>query len=257
MIDVIPNDSPLGDSIHDYHAALQEALDRTPLGQVEGIARAMLVAYDRGGRVLVCGNGGSAATATHMACDLAKNTAVEGVPRLRAHALTDNAALIMALANDLGYDTIFAEQLLSLPVGREDLVVAISGSGNSANVLAAIRVAREAGARTVGLTGMGGGRLAGLVDAALVVPSNEMEIVEDVHLAVNHMLTRALRLTLLARAAAGRTLTHPAGPPGARATPIPLPPQGTNGRAAPPSPAAGETGWRPERGRGATEREGW
>ncbi len=209
MIDVIPGDSMLGDAIHDYHAALQGALDRTPLGQVEGIAREVLAAYDRGGRILTCGNGGSAATATHMACDLAKNTAVEGAPRLRALALTDNAALIMALANDLGYDAIFAEQLRGLPVGREDLVVAISGSGNSPNVLAAVRVARDAGARTAGLTGMGGGQLAGLVDAALVAPSNEMEIVEDVHLAVNHMLTRALRLTLSRRVA---SLTSHASP---------------------------------------------
>ncbi len=201
MIDVTPGTPALGDAIHDYHAALQEALDRTPLGQVESIAWEMLAAYDRGGHIFVCGNGGSAATATHMACDLAKNTAVEGMPRLRALALTDNAALIMALANDLGYDAIFAEQLRGLPVGREDLVVAISGSGNSPNVLAAIRVARDAGARTAGLTGMGGGQLAGLVDAALVVPSDEMEIVEDVHLAVNHMLTRALRLAFRRRVA--------------------------------------------------------
>jgi len=207
MIDVTPNDSPLGDSIHDYHAALQGALDRTPLGQVEGIAREMLAAYDRGGLILVCGNGGSAATATHMACDLAKNTAVEGMPRLRALALTDNAALIMALANDLGYDAIFAEQLRGLPVGRKDLVVTISGSGNSPNVLAAVRVARDARARTAGLTGMGGGHLAGLVDAALVVPSDEMEIVEDVHLAVNHMLTRALRLAFRRRVAS--LTSHP------------------------------------------------
>ncbi len=248
MIDVPPDDSPLGDAIHDYHAALREALGRTLLGQVEGIAREMLAAYDRGGRILACGNGGSAATATHMACDLAKNTAVEGVPRVRALALTDNAALITALANDLGYDAIFAEQLRGLPVGREDLVVAISGSGNSANVLAAIGVARDVGARTAALTGMGGGRLAGLVDAALVVPSDEMEIIEDVHLAVNHMLTRALRLILLQRAASARTLAQPSHR--AREIPAPLP-HGASGRAVVPAPAVREKAW------GPTEQEGW
>lgn len=201
MIDFTLGSASLGDTLDAYRAAVQVTLERLPMDQVRRVAQEMLAAYDRGGRVIACGNGGSAATASHMACDLAKNTAVEGAPRLRAYALTDNAALIMALANDMGYDAVFAEQLLGLPVGPEDLVVAISGSGNSPNVLAAIATARAAGARTVGLTGMGGGQLAALADVALVVPSDEMEVIEDVHLMVNHALTVALRGALRARVA--------------------------------------------------------
>ncbi len=191
----------LGDAVGQYRAALQQALDRLSLDMVQAVAREVLAAYDRGGRVYVFGNGGSASTASHMACDLAKNTAVPGLTRLRVQALTDNMALLSALANDDGYDAVFAEQLLLAPIARGDLAIAISGSGNSPNVLAGIAAAAAAGARTAALTGMGGGRLAPLVDVALVAPSDAMEIIEDVHLMVNHAVTGAIRATLWSRAA--------------------------------------------------------
>ncbi len=197
MIDVM-----LGEVVRDYRAALARALDRLSLEGVRSIAREILAAHDRGGRIYVFGNGGSAATASHMACDLAKNTCAadaEGVPPLRVHALTDNTALISALANDLGYEAIFAEQLRQAPVGARDLAIAISGSGNSPNVLNAVAVAAASGARTVGLTGMGGGALASAVDLALIAPSDSMEIIEDLHLVVNHAVTSAIRAALCAR----------------------------------------------------------
>ncbi len=198
----------LGEVVRDYRVTLQEALDQLSLEGVQSIAREILAARDRGGRVYVFGNGGSAATASHMACDLVKNTAGAGAsrdggaPRLRVQALTDNMALLSALANDLGYEAVFAEQLLQAPVTASDLAIAISGSGNSLNILNAVDVAVAAGARTVGITGLGGGRLAPAVDVALVVPSDSMEIVEDVHLMVNHAVTSAIRAVLSARVTA-------------------------------------------------------
>jgi len=195
-------DVTLGEVVRDYRAALQQALDRLSMETLHSIAREILATHDRGGRIYVCGNGGSAATASHMACDLAKNTGAEGVPHLRVHALTDNTALMSALANDIGYEAIFSEQLRQAPVAAADLVIAISGSGNSPNVLNAVAVATAAEARTIGLTGMGGGRLAPLVDLALIVPSDVMEIVEDAHLMVNHAVACAIRAALSTRVAA-------------------------------------------------------
>ncbi len=194
-------DSTLGEVVRDYRAALQQTLDHLSMETVQSIAREILSAYDRGGRIYVCGNGGSAATASHMACDLAKNTAVADLPRLRVHALTDNTALISALANDLGYAAIFSEQLLLAPVEANDLVIAISGSGASPNVLNGVATAVAAGARTIGITGFKGGRLAPAVDVALIVPSDSMEIIEDAHLMVNHAVTSAIRSALQTRAA--------------------------------------------------------
>ncbi len=199
MIDVT-----LGDVVRQYRVTLQQTLDQLSLEGVQAIAREILTTYDRDGRVYVFGNGGSAATASHMACDLAKNTSAAShmdLPRLRVHALTDNTALISALANDIGYEAIFAEQLLLAPVTDNDLAIAISGSGNSPNVLNGIATATAAGARTVGITGFSGGRLAPVVDVALVVPSDSMEIIEDIHLIVNHAVTSALRTALRARVA--------------------------------------------------------
>lgn len=191
----------MGQVVRDYRVALQRTLDHLSMDSVQSIAREILSAYDRDGRIYLCGNGGSAATASHMACDLAKNTAVADLPRLRVHALTDNTALISALANDIGYAAIFSEQLLLAPVTASDLVIAISGRGASPNVLNGVATAVAAGARTIGITGFGGGQLAPAVDVALIVPSDSMEIVEDAHLMVNHAVTSAIRSALQARAA--------------------------------------------------------
>ncbi len=189
------------DTVRHYHVALQQTLDRLPLDTVARIADEILVTYDQGSDIFVFGNGGSAATASHMACDLSKNTATAGQPFLRIRSLTDNMALLSALANDIGYEVVFAQQLLQAPVRSDDLVIAISGSGNSPNVLAGVTAATAANARTIGITGCGGGRLKLLVDIALVIPSDCMEIVEDAHLIVNHAVTTAVRDALRGRAA--------------------------------------------------------
>jgi D-sedoheptulose 7-phosphate isomerase len=138
------------------------------------------------------GNGGSAATASHFACDLGKNTLADGLPCFRALSLADNTALMTAWANDTAYDNLFCGQLQTL-LQPEDVVIGLSASGNSPNVLRAMQMARERGAVTVGLTGFAGGRLKDLVDLAIVVPSQCMEQIEDLHLVLEHVVVTALR----------------------------------------------------------------
>ncbi|MFI5271428.1 MAG: SIS domain-containing protein [Ktedonobacterales bacterium] len=180
-------------------SAVMSDLPREPLAH---ITQLMLDAGRKGHTVFVFGNGGSAATASHLACDLAKTASVPGHPRLRALALTDNVPLLTAWGNDASYDVVFAEQVRSL-VRRRDLVIAISASGNSPNVLAGAEAAREAGALVIGVTGFGGGKLKALCDVCLVVPSNEYGPVEDLHMILVHAVTAALRAALTREASAG------------------------------------------------------
>lgn len=150
-----------------------------------------------GRRIYLVGNGGSAATASHMANDLCKQATVSGQPLLRAIALTDNVPLLTAWSNDEDYAQSFARQLANhLEPG--DLVLAISCSGNSPNVLRALELARLSGARSIGLTGQDGGALRGLVDCCIAVPSMDIGQQEDLHLVVNHALTTAIRARLIA-----------------------------------------------------------
>jgi D-sedoheptulose 7-phosphate isomerase len=142
--------------------------------------------------VYIFGNGGSAALASHFACDLGKGTANGSEKRFRVLALTDNVPLITAWANDANYADIFAEQLANL-VRPGDVAFGISGSGNSSNVLRGLQVAKQAGATTVGLTGFGGGELKDQCDACVIVPSENMQIIEDLHLCVAHSLFTSIR----------------------------------------------------------------
>jgi D-sedoheptulose 7-phosphate isomerase len=178
--------------VQDYIQNLQETLSYLPLVQIERVIETLIEAQWSGRTVFVFGNGGSAATASHFACDLGKNAAIQGLPRIRAIALTDNVELITAWANDTAYENIFAEQLRGL-VQPDDVVIGISGSGRSGNVLNAIALARQAGATTIGFTGFDGGLLAGMVDIPVVVPSNSMERIEDVHLVLEHIVCSTIR----------------------------------------------------------------
>jgi len=167
------------------------------LGEVDRAAVARVVdlvweAYREGRRVFLIGNGGSAATASHWMCDLAKGCAVEGRPRLKALSLTDNVALLTALGNDVGYEHVFTEQL-KVFMEPGDLVLAMSVSGNSANVLEAVRYASDNGAATAGFVGCGGGDLAGLVDVAVTVDSRNYGHVEDLHAILSHLVSQCVR----------------------------------------------------------------
>jgi D-sedoheptulose 7-phosphate isomerase len=142
--------------------------------------------------VFFCGNGGSSSTASHFVTDISK-VAVRGEGRpIRCVGLSDNTPSVTAIANDRDYSRVFVDQLTTL-AEPGDVLVAISGSGNSPNVLEAVRAARAMGLATIGLTGIGGGKLKDLVDVPLVVPSNSMQHTEDVHVIVLHLLTAYLR----------------------------------------------------------------
>jgi D-sedoheptulose 7-phosphate isomerase len=147
--------------------------------------------------VYVLGNGGSATTASHFACDLSKATVASQHSRLRVTALSDNVALLTAWANDTEYGQVFAEPLRNL-LDPGDLVIAISASGNSDNVLEAVRVARSLGAVTIGLTGFGGGQLLAAANLTLVAESADYGVVEDCHLVLQHAIVAATRAALLA-----------------------------------------------------------
>jgi D-sedoheptulose 7-phosphate isomerase len=187
------------EQVQEYIDRLQKTLANLPLGQIERVIETLMEAQQARRTVFVCGNGGSASTASHLACDLSKNTAQPGLPRLRVVSLTDNVELITAWANDTAYEHIFAEQLRGL-VEPGDVVIGISGSGRSKNVLNAMALARQVGAITIGLIGFDGGLLADMVDVPVVVPSNCMERIEDVHLILEHLITSVIRENLRQRA---------------------------------------------------------
>jgi len=171
---------------------------------LEHVALMLLACQARGRVVFVVGNGGSAATASHFACDLSKGTRRDGPPTFHVVSLTDNVPLLTAWANDSGYDRVFSEQLETL-ARPGDVLVAISASGNSPNVLAAIDTARSCGMTVAGLTGRSGGRLTHLVDVAVNVPADRIEVVEDAHLIVAHSLCVAVRERLAACETNGST----------------------------------------------------
>jgi D-sedoheptulose 7-phosphate isomerase len=183
-------------ALESHIAEVHTALARIPIAAMERVVKIILDAYRQNKHVYIVGNGGSAATATHFACDLSKATIVEGRVRLRVTSLTDNVALLTAWANDTSYENVFAEQLYNL-LNEGDVVVAISASGNSPNVLAAIDAAKDRGAVTVGLVGFGGGALKEAVNAAIHVPSDSYGVVEDCHLVLEHAITESTRAALV------------------------------------------------------------
>src|ERR1700692_1879023 len=149
-------------------------------------------AYRNGNRIFIMGNGGSAATASHFALDLAKNTIVTGVPRLKAISLTDHVPLITAWSNDTSYEHVFAEQLANM-IEPGDMVIGISASGNSANVINAVKLARRNRAATIGLLGAKGGKLKDMVDACVLAPGQNIEQEEGAHIILTHVITRHMR----------------------------------------------------------------
>jgi len=175
------------DIINSYLARSRDVVARVPHGPISTLGQALLRAYRNDKQVFTLGNGGSASTASHMAADLATSTIGPHMRRFRITSLNENAAIMTALANDIGYEFIFSEQLIEV-IRPGDLLIAVSASGNSPNVLEAIRYARRESAEVGALLGFDGGKAAQLADIAIVVPSDNYGIVEDVHLMVNHML---------------------------------------------------------------------
>jgi len=175
-----------------YFEDVARVIANMPLAAIDRIVNVLLEAYESSRRIYLFGNGGSAALASHFACDLGKGAANGSGKRFQALALTDNIPMMTAWANDSHYEDIFAEQLANF-VRAGDIAFAISGSGNSPNVLKALKVAREAEATAVGLTGFRGGQMRDLCDICLIVPSENMQIIEDLHLSVTHAVFTTLR----------------------------------------------------------------
>lgn len=175
-----------------YTDQLNQVMNSLPADVFLAIHAALNDARENGRQIFTAGNGGSAAAASHMVCDFGKNTREDGKNRLHAICLNDNIPSIMAYANDEGYEVIFSEQLLALGKAG-DVLIAISGSGNSANILKLIETARKMQIKVIGLTGFEGGKMKAQCDICLVVPSDSMEMIEDVHLIINHILAGLLR----------------------------------------------------------------
>ena len=179
--------------IDDYLGRLKAEIDRVDRAEVKRLADLVYEAWQQGRFVFVCGNGGSATLASHIAEDLGKGSLRqadlrdESKRRLKVLSLTDNVGWLTALANDVGYDQIFVQQLMNY--GQPgDLLIAISGSGNSPNVLAAVDWANRHGLKTFGITGYNGGKLKQLQQAGIHVPLDDMGMVESIHGCLIHWL---------------------------------------------------------------------
>jgi D-sedoheptulose 7-phosphate isomerase len=170
-----------------YKEQLLEAIETVDLASVTEAIEILASARDGGHTIFVCGNGGSASTASHFVCDMIKGASFQRDTRFRIMALTDSMATITAYANDVCYDCIFAEQLRNF-AKPGDVVMAISGSGNSPNVVNAIEYANSIGCRTIGLTGRDGGKLGAIAGTQIHVDAPHMGRIEDGHLIVCHMI---------------------------------------------------------------------
>ncbi|MHB0912359.1 MAG: D-sedoheptulose-7-phosphate isomerase [Armatimonadota bacterium] len=177
------------DRVQKYLEDVGGLLASAPMEDIRRVGGLLMDAYENGKQVFVLGNGGSAATASHLACDLQKTIGLCGDRKFKVMSLTDNVSIMTAWANDFDYSDIFAQQLATW-VDPGDLVIGISGSGNSPNVLKAVELARKKGAVTVGMAGFTGGKLAGMVDHSIVIQSENMQHIEDVHMVLCHLLFR-------------------------------------------------------------------
>jgi D-sedoheptulose 7-phosphate isomerase len=173
--------------VEEYKKQLVEAIDTIDTTKVQQAVEWFREARANGRHIFVCGNGGSAATASHFVCDINKGASYTRDVRFKMLALTDNLATITAYSNDVSYECAFAEQLKNF-AQPGDVVLAISGSGNSPNVLCAIDYANQAGCKTIALTGRDGGKLGSMAQLNIQVPVQHMGRIEDAHMIVCHMI---------------------------------------------------------------------
>jgi D-sedoheptulose 7-phosphate isomerase len=178
-------------SIRHYLKAHHELHERMDLALFEGGVDMVRQAFENGKKIITCGNGGSASTASHYITDWNKMVNLATGKHFRGVCLCDNIGLVTAFGNDISYDEIFAGQLRAL-MDPGDLVIAVSGSGNSPNVLRAVEYARSNGGTTLAVVGYDGGKLMPLCDRSVWVPSFDMQLCEDVHLMFGHMVMKTL-----------------------------------------------------------------
>lgn len=187
--------------IHNYFSEMKKVIETISLEDIDKVVELLFDAWKRGSQVFTCGNGGSASTATHFACDLSKTTIVDGKKRFIAHCLNDNIPLVSALTNDEGFDNLYYEQLKSF-LKEGDVLICISvhgGAGRdkaqlwSQNLLKAMKYTKEKGGKTIGFSGFDGGPMKQIADACIVVPANSTPQVESFHLALEHLICARLK----------------------------------------------------------------
>jgi len=169
-----------------YLQEMTQIINQLPQDTIEAIIDVMAEAQTNGKKIFLIGNGGSGATASHMANDFVKNTIQPDKPRLKVIALTDNMPIILAIANDWDYSRIFVEQLIPL-AEPGDVLMGLSGSGNSPNVIKAMEWAIANGLKTIGLGGRDGGKLKEIAELTLIAPTDSMAQIEDVHMMLGHI----------------------------------------------------------------------
>lgn len=171
--------------LKDYLNKLVDLFSTINYTEFEEFIKELTEAYQRKSNIFICGNGGSASTASHFACDINKGVSFGQNKRFRVICLNDNIPTLLAYANDISYDDIFIEQLKNF-MNENDLVIGISGSGNSENIIRAIKYGNKHGGRTFGICGFNGGELKGVAKKSLTIGSNDMQKIEDMHLILIH-----------------------------------------------------------------------
>ncbi len=174
--------------VDNYLERLKKTYDAVDRNQINGVISALLQAYESGKTIYIFGNGGSSATASHYVCDFNKGVSIHLDKKFKFVCLNDNVPIVMAIANDCGFENIFSMQLEE-KLEEGDLLFAISGSGNSKNVLKAVEYGRSKGNKVISLTGYDGGKLLPLSDYPIHVNINDMQIAEDVHMMLCHLMS--------------------------------------------------------------------
>lgn len=175
------------EAIDNYFDLLKQSVDDLDRNAIISFVDLLLKARKNGNNIYIMGNGGSASTASHFTCDFNKGLSYKRDLRFKMISLNDNIPTMLAYSNDVGYENIFVEQLKNF-LKKDDVVIGISGSGNSENVLKAIEYANSINAKTVGITGFNGGKLKNIVDISIHANINNMQVAEDVHMTICHML---------------------------------------------------------------------
>lgn len=178
-------------NLNEYSADLTVRLMRTDFNELSKVAEAIYNTRKEGTKIFTIGNGGSAATASHICNDLLKGCAQNGVG-FNAECLSDSSAVVTCLANDFDYESIYTIQLRT-KAKKGDILIAFSGSGNSPNIISAIEEARNMGMTTIGLTGRDGGKLAKCADIVVIAPTDSMEQIEDIHMVYVHAISDSIQ----------------------------------------------------------------
>lgn len=176
-------------AIREYYEREINVINNLDLNKINEAMNALLQVYNNGGTIYVCGNGGSASTASHMQNDFNKGISEYTDKKFNFYCLNDNVSTLMAIANDIGYDEVFRFPLID-KITEKDLLIGISGSGNSKNVLNAVEYAKECGAKVIGITGYSGGKLKEMADYEMHVNEMDMQIAEDIHMTFDHMMMK-------------------------------------------------------------------